>query len=198
MRDIKTPKVISAPILIPSLRGGAVANTAAAASSGGGGGGGGPSGVRIQHRIGVKAPAEVIWEIIYDLAKWPEWNPIYPKVEGEIRIGSTLTLTLALPGEAHETLHAKILDWVPNEQLHWQVSLMGGLARMTRFIEIDALSETGSMLSNGEIYGGWFGPTVARSKRVAIRKGFTQMGEALAERAEALWRERESAPTSKP
>ena len=47
----------------------------------------GPRGYRVEDRIGVQAPAEVIWDVIYDLERWAEWNPTYPKASGVIRIG---------------------------------------------------------------------------------------------------------------
>src|SRR5258708_15990683 len=56
-----------------------------------------PPGVRIEHRIGIQAPAEVIWEVISDLKSWEQWNKLYPKASGQIRIGGTLALTPLLP-----------------------------------------------------------------------------------------------------
>ncbi|MCI3132947.1 SRPBCC domain-containing protein [Phenylobacterium aquaticum] len=167
---------------------------------GGGGGGGAPAGgggAKIEHRIGVKAPARVLWSIISDLPRWSEWNPIYPKAQGEIRIGSVLTLTLALPGEAHRTIQPVVQDWVPDEQLHWRLTMLGGLVKNVRFIEIEKLSEENSILSNGEIFGGLMGPSIARRMRKSIRKGFTEMGEILAARAEAAWRAEAGDPTSR-
>src|SRR5690606_32818798 len=72
-----------------------------------------PPGLRIEERIGVQAPASVIWEVIADLPRWAEWNPTYPKAAGELRLNSLLTLTLALPGEEPEEIQPKLLDWVP-------------------------------------------------------------------------------------
>jgi hypothetical protein len=142
---------------------------------------------KIEHRIGVQAPAEVIWQIMADIEGWSVWNPLYPKAEGTLRIGQTLTLTLALPGEPLQTIQPEIIDWVPNDQIHWKLSAMRGLVRTVRFIEIEILGPTNCIISNGEIFQGWLGPSVAQSKRRAIRQGFTQMGEALAARAEAAW-----------
>lgn len=161
-----------------------------------GGGQPGSGGVKIEHRIGVNAPARILWDIITDFARWPEWNALYPKAEGEIRIGSVLTLTLALPGEAHRVIHPVVQDWVPEDQLHWRLSALAGLVRSVRYIEIDRLSETSCILSNGEIFEGLLGPMVAGRLRRAIRRGFNEMGEALAARAEARWREEQQAPKS--
>jgi hypothetical protein len=159
---------------------------------------GGPSGVKIEHRVGVQAPAEVVWEILQDIGRWPEWNPIYPQAAGAVRIGETLTLTRALPGQPQKVIRPTVLDWTPNELLHAKLSLMGGLATVTSYWEIDTLAEASCIFSNGELYTGWLGPSAARAIRGSLRKGFTAAGEAMKARAEAAWRERRGEPTSSP
>ena len=150
------------------------------------------SGVRVEDRIGIQAPAEVIWEIVQDLPTWSEWNPTYPRAEGEIRIGNTLTLDLALPGQPKQEIKAKVLEWVPGEQLHWQLRLMGGLIRTVRYIEISPLSERGCIVDNGEIFGGLMGPSLGKRMGRAVRQGFHAMNEALKARAEAIWEQRQA------
>lgn len=151
---------------------------------------------RIQHRIGVQAPPEVIWEVIYDLAGWAGWNPIHPRAEGQIRIGGQLTLTLALPGRAHRTIRPTVLDWVPNEQLHWRAAEWGGLARSIRFVEIEKLAEENCIVSTGELVEGVMASMALRQNGGALQRGFAAMNEALKARAETLWRERRPATTS--
>lgn len=150
---------------------------------------------KLEHRIGVQAPAEVIWESLFDVASWAEWNPLYPRAEGVIRIGTALNLTLQLPGRPAQEIKPVILDWAPNDHIHWKLKLMGGLVQTTRYIEIETLSETGCIFSNGEIFDGLLASTVVKQHGRAIRAGFTAMGEALRERAEATWRERQGATT---
>jgi hypothetical protein len=161
---------------------------------GGGAAGAGPP--KIEHRIGIQAPAEVIWEILADIPGWETWNPLYPKAEGALRIGEALTLTVAIPGEPHRVIQPVVQDWVPNDQIHWRLSMMGGLVRSVRYIEIEILGETNCIFSNGEIFAGLLGPSVAHAKRRAIRRGFTAMSEALAAKAEAAWQARVGTPTS--
>ena len=147
----------------------------------------GPKGVPIENRIGIQAPAEVIWEIIHDLKSWETWNPTYTKAWGDIRIGSTLDMTLQLPGQSAQQIRPVVLDWVPNEQLHWRLSLLGGLVKTTRYIEIDSLADASCIVSNGEFFAGIMGPTVVRRMGGSVRRGFTAMNEALKARAEARW-----------
>lgn len=156
----------------------------------------GPSGVRVEHRIGVQAPAEVIWDILYDVDHWGEWNPLYVKAAGQIRIGSQLDLTMVLGEGQPSEIHPVILEWVPNDQIHWRLKTMGGLVSTTRFLEIEVLDTASCIFSNGEIFGGLLGPTVAKRAGRKIYRAFAAMDEALKERAEAVWRAQGGAPTS--
>jgi hypothetical protein len=158
----------------------------------------GPTGVKIEQRIGVQAPAAVIWEILHDVARWPEWNPIYPKAAGAVRIGETLTLTRALPGQPHRVIQPVVLDWTPGELLHLKLSTLAGLCVVTSYWEIDALAEASCIFSTGELYLGWLGPGQARAVRGSLRRGFAAVCEAMKARAEAAWRAQAPAPTSGP
>jgi len=150
--------------------------------------------VKIEHRLGIRAPAEAIWSVIADIDAWPQWNPLYPKAEGALRIGGPLSLEVALPGQAPRALRPVIVDWVPNEQILWRLSLLGGLIRSTRFLEIEKLAESASIFSNGEMFEGLLGPGAGRRLRGALRAGFAAMGEAVKERVEARWRADNSDP----
>ena len=147
----------------------------------------GPDGVRIEHRIGIQAPAEVIWEIIADLPHWKDWNPLYTAASGQIRIGSQLEMTLALPGDQPRQIQPVVLDWVPNEQLQWKLRMLGGLVKNTRYIEIENLAEASCIVANGEFIGGLLGPSGAKRMGRSVYRGFLAMNEALKARAEARW-----------
>jgi len=145
-------------------------------------------GVKIEHRLGLPVPADAIWAVIADFERWNEWNPLYPRAEGVLRIGAQLSLDLALPGQAVRVIKPVILDWVPNDQIHWRLSLAGGLVKTIRYLEIEKLSETGCIFANGEVFDGPLGPFAARQMGASIRAGFKAMGEAVKERVMATWR----------
>jgi hypothetical protein len=160
------------------------------------GGGQGPGGEKIEHRIGVQAPARVVWEVLADLDAWSEWNPLYTKVQGQLAIGGTLVLTLQLPDESPETIRPVVTDWTPDSLLHWKLTLAGGLVRSVRYLEIDELAEASCIFANGEIMGGLLGRYVAKRMGRKMYRGFEAMGEALKVRAEARWRLQGGNPTS--
>lgn len=153
-------------------------------------GGGGPKGVALEARVGIQSPPDVIWEVIADLDGWSQWNPMYPKASGVIRIGEKLALTVAVPGQPPQEIQPTVLEWVPNEQLHWKLSMLSGFIKSTRFIEIEALAEESCIVSNGEIFSGLMGTSLAKRMGGPITRGFREMNEALKVRAETLWRRR--------
>ncbi|RAK58283.1 SRPBCC domain-containing protein [Phenylobacterium deserti] len=144
----------------------------------------------MEHRVGIQAPAEVIWDVIYDLESWDQWNPLYTKASGDIRIGGKLDLTMVLPGQAPRQIQPTVLEWVPHEQLHWRLTMLSGFIVMTRYIEIEALAEESCIVSNGEIIGGMMGGSLAKRTGGALNRSFRDMGEALKARSEEIWRAR--------
>lgn len=147
--------------------------------------------LRIEHRIGVAAPAEVIWDLVFDVESWPRWNPLYPEARGRIAIGDTLQLTEKFEGWKSRQVQPVIVDWEPNSQVVWRAGAM--LARCVRYIEIEALSETGCIFANGAFFHGLLGEAEAKSHRRAIHGGYASFGEAVKALAERSWRERGAA-----
>ena len=149
----------------------------------------------IEHRLGVRAPASVVWAIVHDIERWSDWNPLYTEAAGAIRIGEKLKLKLVLPDQDPRDLEATVIDWTPDEAIHWKTTHLRGLVKTIRYLEIEAKSETGCIFSNGEIFSGLLGPRVAKPLRPSLKQGFAALGEAVRDRAEARWRSSQGATT---
>ena len=139
---------------------------------------------RVEHRIGVAAPPDVIWEVLADLPGWTVWNPLYTRAEGRLLIDAKLTLEQRLEGEGPRTIAAQVVDWVPNSQIHWRES--GLLRSATRYLEIEKLTEEGCIFSNGVLVDGALARYATRRGKARLRAGFAAMGEAMKARAEAV------------
>ncbi len=139
---------------------------------------------RVEHRIGVAAPPDVIWEVLADLPGWTAWNPLYAKAEGRLLIDAKLTLEQRLQGEAPRTIEAQVVDWVPNGQIHWRETSF--LRSVTRYLEIEKLTDEGCIFSNGVLVEGALARYATRRSRARLRGGFAAMGEAMKTRAEAV------------
>ena len=140
--------------------------------------------IRIEHRIGIAAPARRIWSILAELDAWSEWNPYNPEIIGRLSIGGTLEVVEALEGEAPRRGQVTVPEWTPDSQLIWREK-RGFLARSMRYFEIEPLSETGCIAANGEIFEGWRGEDWAAARRARLRAAYEAVNLALKARAEA-------------
>ena len=144
--------------------------------------------LRIEHRIGVAAPADTIWELLADVERWPAWNPLYPQAKGKLGIGAPLKLTEALPGRPPRNVSPVVVDWEPLAQILWREN--GLMGRTVRYIEIEILTETGCIFANGAFFHGLLGEQEAKTHRRAIHQGYERFGQAVKQLAEQQWRER--------
>lgn len=149
----------------------------------------------VEFRTGVQAPAELVWELISDFSTWNDWNPIHRKAEGQLKIGTPLTIEQELPNEPVRVIQPIVQDWVPFEQLHWRSSRLGGFVTAIRYIEIENMGPQNSTFSNGELFMGPLVRWVSKTERRKLRTAYTQMGEALRDHAEALWSRRQKSTT---
>jgi hypothetical protein len=149
----------------------------------------------VEHRTGVQAPAEIVWEVISDFTTWSDWNPIHPRIEGELRIGTPLTVDVVLDEGQASTIQPVVQDWVPYEQLHWRTKRLRGFVTAIRYLEIENMGPANATFSNGELFMGPLVRWVSRDERRRLRAAYTRMGEAVRERAEAIWSQRQKNPT---
>ncbi|WP_297512255.1 SRPBCC domain-containing protein [uncultured Caulobacter sp.] len=149
----------------------------------------------VEHRIGVQAPAEIVWEVVSDFDAWTHWNPLYRRAEGQLKIGTALSLEQHLPGRPPTVITPIVQDWVPYEQLHWRSSRMGGFVTAIRYLEIENMGPENATFSNGELFMGLLLRFVSREERRTLKAAFTRMGEAVRDRAESLWSERRQTPS---
>jgi hypothetical protein len=130
----------------------------------------------------------VVWQVLADLERWGQWNPIYPKAEGRLSIGGRLEITETMPGGEPVQITPTVVDWVPDAQILWRMSQKLGFLKRLRYLEIDPLSDEGCIFANGEDWYGRPARYVTSAQRRAMREGFAALGEALSARAVSVWR----------
>lgn len=140
--------------------------------------------MRVEHRVGIRAPSDRLWELVGDLTTWSRWNPIYPEAVGTIGIGQSLILRETIPGLPERRISPQVVDWVPHEQIVWKLTVTPLLSSSTRYLEIEELAPGSCVFSNGEIFSGVLGEQYARRWRRQLRTGFEALGEALRREAE--------------
>lgn len=139
---------------------------------------------RIEKRIGVRAPADRLWEIIADLSRWDGWNPVEKAVEGVIAYGGRISLTEAIEGLPERRASVRVGEWQPYAQLVW-MEKRGLWFRSMRYFEIEELEPGSCIVANGFIFSGLLGELFFDKHRKRLRHGVDAVAEAWKSAAES-------------
>jgi hypothetical protein len=133
---------------------------------------------RIEHRAGVRATSDRIWEVLSDLPQWDRWNPYERGVGGAIAFGGSITLTETLPGMAERRVEARVGDWQPGARLVW-VDKRGFLFRVIRLFEIEELEPGSCIVTSGTLFEGLRGELFHDKHKKAIKAAHGVIAEGL-------------------
>lgn len=141
---------------------------------------------KIYTEIEINAPVGVVWEILMDLEKYSEWNPLMIKASGKVEVGESLMVTMQQPGSKPMTFRPifKVVD--PNKEMSWQGRL-GGLPFLfigDHYFALEELSSSTTKLKHGEQFRGLLLPFMS-SMLKNTEKAFILMNQALKKRAES-------------
>ena len=139
----------------------------------------------IRSAIEIRAPVDVVWAVLTDFARYPEWNPLVRRLHGRPRVGRRLTILNQPPGARAIAFAPVVLVWSPPYELRWRATLLSRLvfsgehgfrlepinADRVRFVQDEKL--TGALI-----------PLYSRFRLSATRAGFEEMNQRLRERAE--------------
>ena len=80
--------------------------------------------------IFIKASPNTIWAILTDASKYPEWDPVAERIEGNITLGETVkAFTKLAPGRAFP---AKVTEFQPGRKMTWTGGMPLGLFKGVR------------------------------------------------------------------
>lgn len=133
---------------------------------------------RIQNRIGVRASAEAIWDVMTDFGNWHAWNPYETGLEGRLGFGTPLSLQEEFPEQPARAVSATIQEWEPCGQLLW-AEKRGFLFRSLRYYEIEPLEKNASIITNGIAFVGIRGELFHDKHRSKFRPALLDINERL-------------------
>jgi hypothetical protein len=129
------------------------------------------------------APARV-WEVLVDLPAYREWNPFIVEAAGDVVVGETLSLRMALPGWDPMTIEPRLLVVAPARELRWKGRLfVPGLFDGEHAFVLTPLPGGRTRLDHTESFGGLLLPLAKRMIHDATAESFRALDAALAQRA---------------
>ena len=130
----------------------------------------------------IDAPAEQVWRVVTDFARYPEWNPFIVRASGEQRVGGRLELTITAADVRAVTFRPIVLDLEPGRLIRWKGKLwIPGLFDGRHALTVEPLDGGRSRFTTHEEVSGILVPILGKVMR-ASQQGFELMTEALGRR----------------
>jgi hypothetical protein len=141
---------------------------------------------QLHTEIQIEADPAVVWAVLTDFDRYPDWNPFLVDVRGGTEPGGRLLVTLSPPGGRRITMRPTVTELVPARVFEWwgHLGVRGIFDGRHRF-ELTA-SGTGTRLVQRETFTGLLVPLLTKSLDGPTAAGFALMNEALRARAERL------------
>ena len=144
--------------------------------------------VKIEFEHEINASPAVVWQVLTDQSAYPQWNPFVVHSESTLKVGEPIVMRVrVLPFFAQPQTEV-IYEHEPEKLLSY--GLKGDSLGALRSYRSHRLTpvEGGTRYQSSFELSGWFAPVVGLLLARQLRRGFRQMSQAIAERAEMLAR----------
>lgn len=132
----------------------------------------------------IAASPEQVWQVLADLASYPQWNPFVVSATGELFEGERLRVHLRPPDSRPVTVRPTLSSVVPGQELRWTGSLgPRGLFHGEHTFRLQPLGR-GTHFVQHERFTGALVPLVLPRLSDRLQQGFEEMNAALRTRAE--------------
>lgn len=147
--------------------------------------------IEIDESLDVRAPANLLWEVITDLDRYGEWNPFVVACSSSLREGDPIDMKVQIFESFVQPQRETILEHVPGERLTYGLAPMPlGALESRRSHQVSGGGADGSRYRSHFVLDGWLSPVTQILLGPRLDKGFRAMTRALVSRAELLADER--------
>jgi uncharacterized protein YndB with AHSA1/START domain len=148
----------------------------------------------IEEEREIAAPANVVWEVITDLASYGQWNPFVVACRSTLAVGNPIHMRVRIFSWFAQPQREIIQDHIPGQRLCY--GLDGGRLGAVisrRCHELEPLDPGRTRYRSEFALSGWMAPLTRFLLGSRLRRGFHAMTGGIHTRAERLWSERQAA-----
>jgi hypothetical protein len=139
----------------------------------------------LRTEVEIQAPPAVVYGVLTDFQRYPEWNPFLTAITGKLEPGARLSLELSLPEGAAYSLSPTLERATMNEELRWRsFYLMKALLEAEHFFFLREREPGVTRVVHGQNFSGFLLRFAGSSLTLAAR-GAVYMNLALKKRAES-------------
>ena len=142
--------------------------------------------MELNSEIEINASPEIVWKLLTDTSRFPEWNPFLRRLSGELKVGQKLVVFMQPSGANGMEFKPVVMKVEPNRELRWLGHLiLPGLFDGEHIFQIEALDDKRVRFHQREIFSGILVPLLKKSLDADTRRGFNEMNQKLKELAES-------------
>jgi len=139
--------------------------------------------------VEIDAPQQLVWDVLVDYARYPEWNPYTVRVESTCRLGDPVDLWLPDLLKPGELMHTR--EWVclvdPPRQFSYEMLPTPELdVHARRDQHVEATGADTCRYWTSDTFAGPLADLVMEHTGQWVKDGFDAVAHALKARAEAL------------
>jgi S-(hydroxymethyl)glutathione synthase len=141
----------------------------------------------LETEILIDAPAQTVWSILDDIARYPEWNPLVPEISGRTTVDQSLKIRLVQPGMPDLDLTPRLTRIVGARELRWVSSLPNpGELTGEHIFQLTPTDEGACRLLHTEHFDGSLVEAIWPGIDTSARAAYEAMNHALKQRAEQM------------
>ncbi|MGW8225636.1 MAG: SRPBCC family protein [Anaerolineales bacterium] len=132
----------------------------------------------------IQAKSEEVWEVLTNLNKHAEWNPLIYYAKGEIELGEKVRLS-AKSGSIDMNYNCLVVKVIPNRELQWKWHIVFPiLFRGEHTFTIEPADDKSIRFINVEIFNGILVPLFSKMLSTDGKDSMVAMDKALKDRVE--------------
>jgi hypothetical protein len=153
--------------------------------------------VQLERQVEIDASADVVWEVVTDLAAWPDWNPFVVACRSTLAVGDPIAMRVRMAAGPAWPQRERVLVHEPGRRLCWGVAdWPTALLASERCQEVEPLGPDRARYRSRFALRGVLEPVVRALFGRRIERGLEAMTEALRRRAESRSPSSPGAPRS--
>ena len=142
--------------------------------------------IEIHNEVEISAPVEKVWEVLTDLAKFPEWNPLFYQGSGRIQVGEMVTV-FAKTATKDMKFDCTVISLEPLRGFSWKFHVLHPvLFRGIHNFQVKISTDRNAIFIDQEQFEGLLLPLQAKDIRTNGLAAMVGMGQALKQRVEKL------------
>ena len=140
--------------------------------------------VCVEAKSTISAPASVLWQIMMEVDKYPQWYSVMLEASGTPRLGARLKFRVkAMDGSPRQlSFAATVVEFVPERRLVWTGGMFPILVGR-HFFEFVPMTDDKTQVIQGEEFRGLYPLFAGRKKMLALTPAYERFNQELAARA---------------